>query len=235
MLPQVGDFLRAHTDVDVFCFQEVYNEAHGKDDIWTDGPDLNTLAGLKAALPLYDAYYHPHLEDWWGLALFVKKNISIRDIGEHFVHLYKGHNLEIEKLGHTAKNLQYVSLEKDGRRLLVVNFHGLWNGMGKEDTPERILQSKEIVSFLSQVEDGFVLCGDYNLSPDTESMRILETELPVRNLITEYGIASTRTSLYAKPNKFADYALVSKNIVVTDFKILPDVVSDHAPLYIEVG
>lgn len=234
LLPQISEFLRSRTDVDIFCFQEVYSEAEGKDDIWTDGPDLNTLAGLTAALPDYDVYYHPHLEDWWGLAMFVRKSITVTDSGEHFVHLFKGHNLEIEKLGHTAKNLQYVTMQKESKKITILNFHGLWNGMGKDDTPERILQSKEIVSFLKGLEHEYVLCGDFNLSPETESMRILETELSVRSLIKEYGINSTRTALYTKPNKFADYILVSKGLEVSDFAVLEEVLSDHAALYVEV-
>jgi len=47
-------------------------------------------------------------------------------------------------------------------------------------------------------------------------------------------VSSTRTSFYTKPEKHADYAFVTKGISVTDFKVLPDEVSDHAPLLIEV-
>jgi len=77
-----------------------------------------------------------------------------------------------------------------------------------------------------------VLCGDFNLLPDTESLKRLEG-IGLRNLIKEYGITSTRTSFYDKPAKFADYALVSEGIEVKDFKILPDEVSDHSPMYLE--
>jgi endonuclease/exonuclease/phosphatase family metal-dependent hydrolase len=54
------------------------------------------------------------------------------------------------------------------------------------------------------------------------------------NLIKKYNITSTRTSIYTKPDKYADYVLVSPNIEVIDFKVLPDEVSDHAPLYLEI-
>ena len=56
----------------------------------------------------------------------------------------------------------------------------------------------------------------------------------MRNLIKEYGITSTRTSFYEKENKFADHAFVSSDIEVVDFKVLPDEVSDHAALYLEI-
>ncbi|MEK7201275.1 MAG: endonuclease/exonuclease/phosphatase family protein, partial [Patescibacteria group bacterium] len=55
----------------------------------------------------------------------------------------------------------------------------------------------------------------------------------LRNLIKEYHVTSPRTSHYTKPEKFADYAFVSAEVTVEDFKVLPDEVSDHAPLYLE--
>ncbi len=63
-------------------------------------------------------------------------------------------------------------------------------------------------------------------------MKKLE-DFGLRNLIKEYGITSTRTSFYTKPEKFADYMLVSPGVEVKDFKVLPDEVSDHSPLYLE--
>jgi endonuclease/exonuclease/phosphatase family metal-dependent hydrolase len=40
-------------------------------------------------------------------------------------------------------------------------------------------------------------------------------------------------SFYEKPEKFADYMFVSKGIAVRDFQVLPDEVSDHAPLFLD--
>jgi endonuclease/exonuclease/phosphatase (EEP) superfamily protein YafD len=56
----------------------------------------------------------------------------------------------------------------------VVNFHGLWNGKGKTDTPDRIAQSQNILRFLEGVDGEIILCGDFNLLPDTESLRMFE-------------------------------------------------------------
>lgn len=56
----------------------------------------------------------------------------------------------------------------------------------------------------------------------------------MRNLIREYGITSTRTSFYQKPEKHADYVFVSEGISVKAFTVLPDEVSDHAPLLLAI-
>ncbi len=54
----------------------------------------------------------------------------------------------------------------------------------------------------------------------------------MRNLVKEFGITSTRSSYYAKPERFADYTLASNDIKVNEFKILPDEVSDHLAMYL---
>jgi exonuclease III len=228
-------FLKQHSDVDVFCFQEVYHDAQGKDMVWgVLGSNLNLLVDIKKALPNYDSYYRPHLEDWWGLAMFAKKELPIFEEGENFVHKFKGHNPAIEPLGYTAKNIQFIKTENNGKPITILNFHGLWNGKGKGDTEERLDQSRNIIKFIKTIKSDFIFWGDFNLSPDTESLQMISRELNCRELIKEYGIVSTRTSLYTKPNKFADYVFVSNGIKIIDFKVLPDEVSDHTPLLLEI-
>lgn len=227
-------FLKQHDDVDVFCFQEVYNEAHGKDTIWLD-TNLDLLTDLKRALPNYYCYYDPHLSDYWGLAMFIKKGHVVKEQGEWFVHKHKGHDYEREKIGHTAKNVQYVTLEDvKGKKVTVINFHGLWNGNGKGDSPERLEQSQELLDFCKRLTNSYVLCGDFNLLPESESLLMIE-RFGLRNLIRENNITSTRTSLYPKEGRFADYAFISDGVELTSFTVLPDEVSDHAPLEIEIA
>ena len=77
-----------------------------------------------------------------------------------------------------------------------------------------------------------MLCGDFNLAPDTQSLRMLEAA-GLRNLVAEFGVTSTRTSLYRRPERFADYVFVSPGVDVSAFRVLPDEVSDHAPLMLQ--
>ena len=129
--------------------------------------------------------------------------------------------------------MQYIRIEKTGKILNISNIHGLWNGQGKNDTEQRIEQSMRIKGFLEKLEGDIVLCGDFNLLPETKSISIIEN-IGLKNLIKEFNITSTRTSFYKKPLKFADYIFTSKNIMIKSFEVLPDEVSDHSPLIIEV-
>jgi endonuclease/exonuclease/phosphatase family metal-dependent hydrolase len=229
-------FFSRHQDADIFCLQE----------IWQGGEEqARTLHGVAAAekimfnlfqdisdtLPVHRAYFRPHRENYYGLALFVKNPLSVLEEGEVYVH--KNKDFVSERAGHHARNIQYAHLSTEYGPRTITNFHGLWNGGGKADSEDRLVQSDRIIRFLETISHPFVLCGDFNLWPETESIKKFEL-FGLRNLIREYGITSTRTSFYPKENSpYADYAFVSPSITVKDFKVLPDEVSDHAPLFLE--
>lgn len=230
------DFFARHKDVDVFCLQEIWSGGEEMLGVKAGGSPLEgitttLLADIGEVLSGHAVFFRPHFKDYYGLAMFVRKTLKVKEEGEVFVYQDRGF-VSGEDPGNHARNIQYVTLEKEGGLKTVINFHGMWNGRGKGDAEERVLQSANIVNFVSTLAHPFVLVGDFNLNPETESLKTLE-DFPLRNLIKEYGITSTRTSLYTKENRFADYCLVSDGVEVEDFKILPDEVSDHAPLFLE--
>lgn len=144
-------------------------------------------------------------------------------------------NLEYDGGANHSRKALCVDVVCGGETISILNVHGLWNGKGKTDTPERIEQSRRIRNFMDSVKGRQIICGDFNLLPETESLSILEEGM--RNLVKEYNVASTRTSLYTRAEtsgKFADYIFVSPDITILDFTVLPDEVSDHSPLYLEI-
>ncbi len=226
---------------DVFCLQEVWSDRYESfEGVLAGGRPIDHSTIMTHAfqeigeiLPNHEPYFAPSFYESYGLCMFVRKGIPVSGAGDVFVHKERGHVPEGD-IGLHARNLQYVTLEDRGRKLTVMNFHGLWNGKGKGDCPERIAQSERILEFAATLPNPVVLCGDFNLTPDTESLQKLEAA-GLRNLIREYGITSTRTSLYDKPLGYADYAFVSDAVEAKDFKVLPDEVSDHAPLQLQIA
>ncbi|MOA57147.1 hypothetical protein D3C78_1812700 [compost metagenome] len=59
-------------------------------------------------------------------------------------------------------------------------------------------------------------------------------ELDLIELVTTRGFTDTRTSHYAKANRYADYMLVNPAVKVDHFNVVgqPEV-SDHCPLLLE--
>ena len=190
------------------------------------------LHEISAELPNHKALFHPHVGDNYGLLMLIRKEHKVVSEGDVFVYKKKGY-VSDDDAGNHARNIQYATVTLNNRPVTVINFHGLWNGKGKTDTEDRVRQSKNILAFTKKLKGEYVLCGDFNLLPDTESITLFEAE-GLRNLIKENKVTSTRTSLYAKPEKYADYVFVTKGIQVKKFTVLPDEVSDHAPLLIEV-
>ncbi len=235
------DFLReVSTETDVFCFQEVFDTSsdvieHKK------GARVNIYSEMTHALPEFHGYYAPAQSGFgfsepvdfdlsYGLAIFVKNGITIHESGDIFVYG--------ERNGRTTgdvstmpRNLQYISFEIKDKLFTLYNFHGLWYYSEKTDNAHRLEQSKKIVSFMNNTEGEKILCGDFNLLPDTQSLSILEKGM--RNLIKENNIHSTRSELYLKDNKFADYTLVSAGVKVHKFTVLNRTVSDHLPMLLD--
>lgn len=221
---------RLGADTDLFCFQEMHHEGTGKFEFDPrEHPEI--FLEFQKVLPNHEGYFHPHFRDFFGLATFVRRSVTVSHVIDEFVYRQRGYEPEGD-IGHHARNVQIATCALSGKRFHVLNFHGLWNGKGKTDTLDRLEQSRRIIKAIKRLDGPMILCGDFNLEPHTESLAMLEG-CGLRNLVKEYGVMSTRTSFYTKPGKFADYILVSEGIDVRSFRVLPEEVSDHAALELE--
>lgn len=222
------DFLKKHQQVDIFCFQEVYHKANEIISTEDRLHHLNIFSEIENALPEHQGFFRPVVDNIYGMAIFVKKPNTILNEGEILIH----ENKNYPGKGPThSRILQWMECHFNNTTYAIVNVHGLWNGQGKIDSPERLQQSKRIHDFIQTLKIPVILCGDFNLRPDTKSIDILEKDM--NNLIKIFGITSTRTSFYEKTEKFADYILTSPEIIIHQFEVLPDEVSDHAALFLD--
>ena len=233
-----------NNDIDIFCFQEVFKS---KENVISNGSKVNIYYDIVKILKEYSVYYAPTFEGrdlegkvdfevYFGQAIFVKKNIKI--IEEESVFIFGSYNDDKETFSEGfgkyidfPRVMQYVILEKNNERTLIANIHGYWNPKTKNDTPQSLMQSERIIEFLDSQKYRKILCGDFNLNPNTQSMTMLEKEMI--NLIKKYNIKSTRSKHHDREDKFADYILVSKDIEIRNFEVLPKHISDHLPLFLE--
>jgi endonuclease/exonuclease/phosphatase family metal-dependent hydrolase len=221
-------FLEAHKDTtDIFCFQEVFNDyssEHEEDLVnHTDG-NKHLLQEIANILTDFEVHFCPVAEETYGIAIFLKKGIEIIQSGEVLL-------LDATTEDHTRK-MQWIHIKQGTKDVIVMNIHGHWSAAGKDDNTHRLTQSKIINEFLESA--GMVpkiLVGDLNLNLNTESIKLIETY--TINLVKEKGIATTRTELYTGTDPHADYVFISPEVFLNEFKVLPDVVSDHFPLYLD--
>lgn len=228
-------FVRAHrATTDFFCFQEVLHHGTDKTNFDPTRARNEIFSEIQHELPDFAGCFAPAQDGEWGLACFVRKGMTVSQTGDVFIRLYKDSMIDKNELL-IPNNLQYCIFEHEGQTYTLAHVHGMWagKGVGKGDLPERIAQSRRIIDFLQTKAKGrVVLCGDFNLWPETESLKMIE-DCGMRNLIKEKGITSTRSSYYKSENKFADYVLVSGDVLVKHFEVLQDEVSDHLPLLVD--
>jgi endonuclease/exonuclease/phosphatase family metal-dependent hydrolase len=222
---ELMQFLQRYAYVDIFCFQEVYRNAYRH-----LAPQerkkyaANLFDDVAVTLGLHVGYFRPSIGNYYGLASFVRSDITVSEEGDFWIY----QNGRWQGGADHSRNLQYLRCNAGVGPFVICNTHGLWDAGGKGDTVDRLDQAEAIISFVGQRPEPTILCGDLNLRPDTESIAKLERHM--KNLIVEFGISSTRTPLYPRAERFADYVFASAGIVVQEFRILQDEISDHSPL-----
>lgn len=239
-------------NTDVFCFQEVCDASEEK--LSARGGVLHQRTVSKDILSDFTDFHAVRQRDWddpedfketipWGVDTFIRKNVPVFEYREKFVlgHQNSTPNLKTAYTeGGLPVVLQAVQTIHNNKKLWILNIHGYHagSGIGKHDTEERIKQSQGIIECLKQLDGDIILGGDFNLDPDTESIKMLE-DFGLRNLIKEYNIQSTRTSFYSEEKRkkwpFADYVFVSKDVNIKSFIVdTNSLVSDHAPMFLEI-
>jgi endonuclease/exonuclease/phosphatase family metal-dependent hydrolase len=231
--------------IDIICLQEVFKS---EVNTFSSGSKMNIYSDLEKILRDYEIFYAPTFANYdlktavnfdalFGEATYVRKSVEI--ISEGTVFTYKDFDQK-KLLSHDAfgeywdlpRNFHYVIVKEHGKEFLIANVHGFWKPGTKEDTKESLAQSDKILEFLKSFNGPKILCGDFNLDPETESIRKLENSGLI-NLIKKYNITNTRSKLHTRKEKFADYIFVSPQIKVDEFSVLDKHVSDHLPLYLK--
>lgn len=132
-----------------------------------------------------------------------------------------------------ARALQTVELICNDKTLRIMNIHGIWtpDKMGDERT---ITQSKFILEKIAEKDVPIILVGDFNLLPESKSMKIIDKEM--RNVIDENDVKSTRPEFdddLDKGEQVVDYIFVNDKIICKKFEVINTNISDHLPLILE--
>ncbi|MBO1908751.1 endonuclease/exonuclease/phosphatase family protein [Microvirga sp. 3-52] len=243
------------TAPDILCLQEVVHSPTN-DKGWLtyrDGDHVlpqraNFFREVAEALPEHVAIFCPaalgvlwdeneSVPSLWGLATFVRKSFPIIAQAQGFVHKsFSPHGYGDHPRSRSAHAIRVYDYARD-RLVSIAHMHGLRDLNGKMDTPERLNQAHRLVELATRVagpRDPLVVCGDFNVEPDSETLKVL-ARVGLTELVTAHGFDGTRTSHYKKPGRFADYMLVNDAVEILGFKVVAEPeVSDHCPLILEI-
>ena len=201
-------------DTDVFCFQEA-------------GDQLRAIC-RKILINYKLAFTNKNISDDEGFsqAICLKKDLPVLSSAAI------GLDIEMSGIG------QYVRVPFGSQRLNICNFHGLSRPNEKLDTPDRLKQSKLIIDFFSNRPGFTIIGGDFNLTPNTESINLFEQN-GYRNLIKDFNVKTTRNHLawdrFTEKYDYSDYVFTSPRLKIKSFKVPNIEISDHLPLMVELS
>jgi endonuclease/exonuclease/phosphatase family metal-dependent hydrolase len=240
---------------DVLCLQEVVHSPLSDKDWLTyrDGDHVlpqraNFFRDVGSALPDHIATFCPAAQGmlWdgdrpvpsqWGLATFVHKSFPVIGQTQGFVHkTFSPDGFGDHPRSRSAHAVRLYD-HKRNRSVSITQMHGLRDLNGKMDTPERLVQAQRLLAMsrqISEPDDLIILCGDFNVEPDSETLALLQ-QAGLTELVTRRGFEGTRNSQYKKPGRFADYLLINREAEVVRFDVIyePEV-SDHCPIVLEI-
>lgn len=216
-------------DVDIACMQEAvdYGEKyHGL---------ISSYRKIGMTLGLENQFFSPLTTMRLGDRDLVHGNITYSNIPftETTTVFTKGtftENFDFDTDDYNIRAFQHALIEVDGKKLNVINHHGHHIDAHKLGDEETLRQVRQIVDYTKKLEGATIICGDFNLSPESESIQLLDKHL--QNLPVEYSLKTTRSQLTHK-NEVCDYIFVSSDIIVNEFFMDKTIISDHNALILD--
>jgi len=236
LFDELVDFCRGQA-ADIYLFQEVFND---------QDPALErryrAYAELQKELHLPHTQFAPtyvglidgvkHLQGNAVMSRFSLSPVSVRFYDEPFQKVV----MKLRPLfPFIPRSLQHVVADIDGVSIHVLNTQGIWGEDG-DDTPRRInmgrIIAQEVVSVGRQTP--LVLAGDFNVDPNTESIRQIDVHLKSvfkGELSCSFNLQQKDLGKYPGYAKaVVDMMFVSDVVKVIEHSCPRVNVSDHLPL-----
>jgi endonuclease/exonuclease/phosphatase family metal-dependent hydrolase len=232
-------------DTDLYCFQEVtsseYHIEMGEIGMAGNPRFSDLYEMITSTLQGFTGYFGCELRNMpgspngipihYGSGLFIREGLT-HEYHEAFAYGAEEDRSAGKKAFELSSRIVQTALVDS--KLAVHHLHGVWALKDKSDVPGRTEQAEKINKIMSAYSVPQILCGDLNLGPRNASLKTLTNGR--RNLIDEYNVGTTRPHHTVESGTgFCDYAIVTNDVKLADFKVLPDVVSDHLALQIEVS
>jgi endonuclease/exonuclease/phosphatase family metal-dependent hydrolase len=201
---------------DMFCLQEAYNTGYNMQQI------------CRRLLPGYSATfaYKKIDDDDFAQATYTRHKLRIVRTQELFG--------EDDQIGTGIISV----IEDVSGPITICNFHGRSQPGHKQDTPERLTQTKQLLETFKTIAGRRIIGGDFNVDISTQSIQLFE-DAGYINLIKKFGIRTTRNKVAWEqypdtPQLHSDYIFVSPDVLVKNFEVLENEISDHLPMILEI-
>ncbi|MCA9318025.1 endonuclease/exonuclease/phosphatase family protein [Candidatus Saccharibacteria bacterium] len=139
-------------------------------------------------------------------------------------------DFDFDEDDYNIRALQHVALGVEGKKLHILNHHGHHIDAHKLGDDETLRQTSMIIDYIKKLDGAVILCGDFNLSPESESIKQFDSVL--KNLSVDYSLETTRSLLTYK-NEVCDYIFVNDEVDIQDFSMDQTIISDHNALILD--
>jgi len=216
-------------DPEIVCFQEAMEFPGGRSFLFED---INTII-KKTGYKHY--YFTPHLgyslmKRKARMGLLILSKFPIIETESIYVKSEYKENFDLLDSDHNTQSLQRATVKCDSGLIHVLNYHGYHDHNSKNGCDETIRQCGFIANYVNNLSGKILLCGDFNLNPDSDSIKIIESVMC--NHVTLNNFNNTRTNLTEKSG-VSDYIFSKGNFENTSFKVLDEIASDHCALTFE--
>ncbi len=223
---QIIDFFNDEKP-DFVCMQEV-NDLKGRAGykFFATLDEIKEGAGFKEAF-MSANYSSGYMERQLEYGNAILSNLPFKATKTIFTSGEYKNNFDIVSDDGNIRNLQVTQTEVGGKTLNILNHHGYHLGLNKLGDYRTIRQINMIADTIENLEGPVILCGDLNLSPASDSVKILDKKLT--NLSVANDLKRTYNQ-FSVVNEVCDYIFVNDQIKVVDFKMSDELLSDHKAL-----
>ncbi len=227
---QVVDLLKKE-DADIVCLQEVVSIPGSETLFMEDLDEIKSKCGYVYSLfsPQFGFGFMKRKAQF-GIVILSK--IPFVDTGEVYPGLIYLDDFDLLSDDYNVRPLQHVTVEYHDKRINILNHHGYHVPNHKNGDEETMRQCKIIVEYMEKFDGSIVLCGDFNLSPNSDSLEQINSVLV--NHAKNQGVLTTRNSFTHK-TEVCDYIFTSHDLETSNFKVLDDIASDHMALVINIA
>lgn len=226
---QIIDFLNREKP-DFVCMQEV-NDLDGRSGykLFATLDEIKQGAGFKDAF-MSATYSSRYMERQLEYGNAILSKLPLASTKTIFTEGQYKSNFDTMKDDGNIRNLQRVTVGVNGKALHILNHHGHWIHGSKAGDEETARQMRIIADGISSLDGPVIMCGDFNLEPNSKSLAVINDKLT--NLSIDNGLKRTYTQL-SPVNEVSDYIFVNDQVKVRHFAMSETLVSDHKALILE--
>lgn len=152
-------------------------------------------------------------------------------LSAHNEHYFKHYSLEIDHTNFAQidhpRSVAIVKIKCGQKSFTLANVHGAYS-TNKVDTSRSLKQSQYLINLKKRVKGPFILAGDFNVIPNTKSIRILNQHYG--NMTKKFSIITT---LPGKKIMAIDNYFINHKIKPLALQTYQTTISDHLPILFE--